>query len=343
MEKDKQTKLNRLKDLAEILDSKKSGTTELVLLKKINDLKDELSKLQELLGVVENKATEKTGEVLNTLNETYSALESKIADLSKQDLKLSKDTQYAENYFKNELATIKNTISNLKLQHGKDGKDADEVDTEELALEASNRALEAIKPLIPIVPTSDEIIAQIPVIGEKVRDSLELLQGEERLDASAIKNLPKTIENGVKYYGGSGIKEVIAGSGISVDNTNLGYPIVSAPGSTTDEKVKYDAGDPTAGYVADKFVAGTGITLSEGTGADENKLKITNSGVVTETDPLSLHLDQTTPQTFTGGTVTGTGLLQVVGGVLGKNVMITVSATAPANPQMGDLWVDLTE
>jgi hypothetical protein len=56
-----------------------------------------------------------------------------------------------------------------------------------------------------------------------------------------------------------------------------------------------------------------------------------------------LKLDQTTPQTFTGGTVTGTGLLQVVGGVLGKNVMITVSATAPTNPQMGDLWVDLTE
>lgn len=45
----------------------------------------------------------------------------------------------------------------------------------------------------------------------------------------------------------------------------------------SDEKVKYDAGDPVAGYLADKFVAGAGITLAEGTGADENKLKITNS------------------------------------------------------------------
>lgn len=44
-----------------------------------------------------------------------------------------------------------------------------------------------------------------------------------------------------------------------------------------DEKVKYDSGDPTAGYVADKFAAGTGITLAEGTGGDENKLKITSS------------------------------------------------------------------
>jgi hypothetical protein len=61
--------------------------------------------------------------------------------------------------------------------------------------------------------------------------------------------------------------------------------------------------------------------------------------VSTEED---VKLDQTVPQTFTGGTVTGTGLLQVVGGVLGKNVMLTVSDTAPANPQMGDLWCDIS-
>jgi hypothetical protein len=47
--------------------------------------------------------------------------------------------------------------------------------------------------------------------------------------------------------------------------------------AATDEKVKYDAGDTTAGYVADKVIAGTGISVAEGTGADENKLKITNS------------------------------------------------------------------
>lgn len=42
-----------------------------------------------------------------------------------------------------------------------------------------------------------------------------------------------------------------------------------------DEKVKYDLGDPTVGYLSAKVVAGTGITLSEGIGVDENKLKIT--------------------------------------------------------------------
>ena len=46
--------------------------------------------------------------------------------------------------------------------------------------------------------------------------------------------------------------------------------------SFDDEKVKYDAGDPTAGYVADKIIAGTGISVAEGTGANENKLVVTS-------------------------------------------------------------------
>jgi len=57
-------------------------------------------------------------------------------------------------------------------------------------------------------------------------------------------------------------------------------------GFSTDEKVKYDSADPTAGYLGAKVVAGSGITISEGTGGDENKVKITNSGVITESDPV---------------------------------------------------------
>jgi hypothetical protein len=42
----------------------------------------------------------------------------------------------------------------------------------------------------------------------------------------------------------------------------------------TDEKVKYDAADPAAGYLSTKIISGDGIELSEGTGEDENKLKV---------------------------------------------------------------------
>lgn len=73
-----------------------------------------------------------------------------------------------------------------------------------------------------------------------------------------------------------------AGKGLRVNVGEDGlefYEIVD-----TDEKVKYDAGDPTAGYVADKIVAGTGISVAEGTGANENKLVITNDDKGSDVD-----------------------------------------------------------
>jgi len=61
-----------------------------------------------------------------------------------------------------------------------------QIDTSKIALEASNKALEAIKPLIPDITQLED---RLPQIGEKIRDSLELLQDDERLDISAIKGL----------------------------------------------------------------------------------------------------------------------------------------------------------
>lgn len=56
----------------------------------------------------------------------------------------------------------------------------------------------------------------------------------------------------------------------------------------TDEKVKYDSADPSAGYLSEKVVAGTGITIAEGTGANENKVEISsNVLIVSQTEPVS--------------------------------------------------------
>ena len=41
-----------------------------------------------------------------------------------------------------------------------------------------------------------------------------------------------------------------------------------------DERVKFDASDTSAGYLSEKVMAGTNIVLEEGTGENENKLKI---------------------------------------------------------------------
>lgn len=55
-----------------------------------------------------------------------------------------------------------------------------------------------------------------------------------------------------------------------------------------DEKVKYDSADPTADYLGAKIVAGDGITVSEGDGDDENKVKISNTWML---DPVEEHWD----------------------------------------------------
>jgi hypothetical protein len=67
---------------------------------------------------------------------------------------------------------------------GKPGDPGESVDPEEVA----KRVREMI-----FVPTVEDVADQFPHLGERVRDALELLQGEERLDASAIKGLDRFI------------------------------------------------------------------------------------------------------------------------------------------------------
>lgn len=78
----------------------------------------------------------------------------------------------------------------------------------------------------------------------------------------------------------------------------------------TDELVKYDVSDPTAGYVADKVVAGTGISVAEGTGATENKLVITNSSpdqTVSLSEGSNILITGTYPDFTVSSTLSGGG------------------------------------
>ena len=49
---------------------------------------------------------------------------------------------------------------------------------------------------------------------------------------------------------------------------------------------------------------------------DSNGVIQTN-GITSEIDPLSIHLNQTSPQTLSGGAFAGSGLLKVTSGLLG--------------------------
>jgi hypothetical protein len=62
-----------------------------------------------------------------------------------------------------------------------------------------------------------------------------------------------------------------------------------------------------------------------------------NPGSLTETDPLSLHLDQATPQAFSAGTVTGTGILKVTSGTLGLDTSTYLNTVATPSATIGSV------
>lgn len=93
------------------------------------------------------------------------------------------------------------------------------------------RELQRISDRIPSMPNMEPVQKRITELerkmsslpgedtAEKIRNRLETLKGDERLDAFAIKNLPKAVQSTSMSIGGgsSGIKGVSAGTNISVD------------------------------------------------------------------------------------------------------------------------------
>lgn len=148
-----------------------------------------------------------------------------------------------------------------QIRQPKDGKDGADADTELIIKEM----LPLVMREIPRQRALDEsliiqkVLARIKIPqdgkpGEKgkdgspdtpvqVKDKLESLKGDERLDASAIKNLPKI------HIGG---------------------------GSSYTGQAKVDTSD-TPGVLEDKILAGANITITKGTNADGTK-KLTIAG-----------------------------------------------------------------
>jgi len=145
---------------------------------------------------------------------------------------------------------------------GKDGKSikgdkgdpADPVDTFKIASDASKLAYNE---LLPKIPTILQIEQDLPILGEPIRDSLELLQGDDRLDSSAVKGLDKMHKDTLDRA-------------VSILDQRTKF-LINKKTSTTDEKLKISSNDTITGYLEDKIVAGFGITLTkQNTGANEN-------------------------------------------------------------------------
>jgi DNA-binding ferritin-like protein len=66
--------------------------------------------------------------------------------------------------------------------------------TTELVNEVAQIVEKSITQQLPKIPSIEDIENDLPKLGDKIRDALELLQDDERLDVSAIKGLEDLIK-----------------------------------------------------------------------------------------------------------------------------------------------------
>lgn len=184
--------------------------------------KDTVSKtdVKDFLALILNFAKENkqnldslSKEYLQTIQETLQHIETNNQDYLS---KVENESTNSKTEVKAQLKELKSLIKKAKSIKPVKGKDADE----ELIVD---KVLEKI-----VLPEYKETVLDN---GEQIVDKINALSLDEenKIDASHIKNLPEI--KGGKFYGGSGtIKEIVAGDNVTVDNSNLGYPVISSSG-----------------------------------------------------------------------------------------------------------------
>ncbi len=200
-------------------------------------------------------------EYLQTIQETLQYIETNNQDYLS---KVENESTNSKTEVKAQLKELKSLIKKAKAIKPVKGKDADE----ELIVD---KVLEKI-----VLPEFKETVLDN---GEQIVDKINALSLDEenKIDASHIKNLPEI--KGGKFYGGSGtIKEIIAGDNVTVDNSNLGYPIINATGANK-------------GGVVFNFYRSTGLLEEDGF-----KAVVPYSGTITG---WAISTKDGTPQTIT--------------------------------------------
>ena len=155
---------------------------------------------------------------------------------------------------------------------------------------AKSVASKIVVPVVEKVIEKTEVIRETPIVTENVVEKamyetgdvivdkinalpieLEFQIGKEHVAGlDEIERLARRSRGGVG--GVMGIKEVVAGTGISVDNTNLGYPVVSVSASGITDFVRRDGT--------------TALTADWDAGSFEIRAQTFESDVVTGTAPL---------------------------------------------------------
>ncbi len=236
----------------------------------------------------------------------------KLTEKQKQDL-ISKNEDFLSKVSQETFTQIQNALIEIKEKAHDNQLEVRQLTNKQKSLYESKMAqLEALIEEFRAfeIPELDEerltkdILSKIPeqeeyeLVGENVVNSINSLEvtPDKQIDAKHIKNLPQ-----VKQFigGSSGIKEIFAGTNITVDNTNPQYPVVSSSGggggavdSVNGQTgvVVLDTGDISdvlnSRYVTDSQLTVIGNT--SGTNTGDNAVNSLYSGLATsKQDALS--------------------------------------------------------
>lgn len=190
-------------------------------------------------------------------------------DLTKKDLndlKLSYQATVAQlkTMNENEWAKLEPQLARIKDgepgKPGKNGKDGVSPDVNKIISEVVKICEENFKSLVPKI---EEIEKDLPKLGVPIRDALELLQGEERLDAKYLKNLPEPKQSS----GFAGHGALFALSDVDVAGIAIGQsikwdgvrwiPYTPAGGTTTSVYNEVVSGNTNTFTLAHTPVVGT--------------------------------------------------------------------------------------
>lgn len=170
--------LKQLQNLSKVFDPKKIVSAD--------DIKAVVKGIAEVLKKNKAETKELNQETVKVVNDLLGQVAKEHDRLLEEVQKETKNVKSTEKLVfielkkaLNEVKDIAKQVENSKPKDGKDGKDADE----EVIVD---KVLAQIK-----IPEFKEVILDD---AGKIRDKLETLEGEERLDASAIKNLPEAVK-----------------------------------------------------------------------------------------------------------------------------------------------------
>lgn len=246
----------------------------------------------------------KTSEtLLGIIKEHTQKLEKRIDELGEDnDYKMLNLSSAAQEEVESKEKDLLKAIESVKTSTGKDLqkevkalmkeiKSAIKLIPEPTDLSDLEKKIEDIKKSIPKIP---EIVERTP---EEIRDLLESLEDEDRLDAKAIKNLPLSVREIVQMVGGNvevysgntkvGSSQRLRFSGANVTVDADGAIKIVVTGGTGGGHVIQEEGTPLPQRANLNFV-GSAVTVTDDSGNDATVVTI-DSGSVSKSIAQNSH------------------------------------------------------